>query len=117
MEFLKRPEGASSGDLALLSGEWSVFLPRDLQDFMEASDGPVLWFGFKELQFLPVRDIIRDDYAVQTYMPNALPICLDGNSNICVARVRNRQIVGYYVASCGNLGWDDAVKIADTLVN
>lgn len=114
MEFLQRPEGASQDDLALLSREYLVFLPHDLRSFMIASNGPILWFGFKELQFLQISDILRDDYAVRTHMQNGLPLCMDGNSNMCIAKIHNHQIIGYYVARCGNLDWDDAVKLSDT---
>ena len=117
MEFLERPEGASQSDLALLSREYSVFLPQDLRTFLSTSDGPILWFGFKELQFLSVSEILQDEYGVRAQMPNALPLCFDGMSNICVAEIQGNQIVGYYVASCGNLGWDESVRISATFAD
>ena len=99
-------------DLAGVEAQFSVTLPPDLKAFWLESDGPVLWFEYKELQFMPARDVCSDAYALGKYMPGALPLCLDGNGKICVARVDRRAVIGYFVASCGNLGWEDAVEIA-----
>jgi hypothetical protein len=114
MEYLKKPEGASPEELQELSRLYVVTLPQDLRDFMADSNGPILWFGFKELQFLRTSDILRDEYAVRIFMPGCIPLCMDGQSNICLAKINKQEVVGYYVASCNNLGWDDAVRISET---
>ena len=117
MEYVTRPDGASPEVIAELSRAYLVTLPPELCNFMTESDGPILWFGFKELQFLSVADILRDDYEVRAHMPGCIPLCMDGHANLCVAKVARQQIVGYFVASCGNLGWDDAVRIGDTFAD
>ena len=115
MEFLRRPPGANPATVAELAAKFSVTLPEDLLAFWQYSDGAVLWFGHKELQFFPVDEIVRHDvYSVSRFMPRAMPICTDGCGNLCVARIDAGKVTGYFVASCGNLGWDDAVELATT---
>ncbi|MFC7519123.1 SMI1/KNR4 family protein [Herbaspirillum sp. GCM10030257] len=114
MQYTNRPPGTSAAALQRLEVKFDTALPPDLKQFWLQSDGAVLWFGYKELQFFPVKSIFEDDlYDLDQYMPGALPLCMDGNGNICVARIEAREIEGYYVASCGDLDWSSAVKIAD----
>lgn len=115
MQHLKRPVGANPTAVKELAAKFSVTLPDDLVAFWLYSDGAVLWFGHKELQFFPIDEILRNDvYSVNKFMPTAIPICTDGCGNVCVARIDAGQVTGYFVAGCGNLGWDDAVELATT---
>ena len=114
MLILRRPPGASEDYLAKLEASYSVQVPAALRTLWLWSDGPILWFGFKELQFLRIEEILDDIYSVRFSMPGALPLCLDGMSNICVARIESGRVEGYYVAACGNLGWEESRRIADS---
>jgi SMI1 / KNR4 family (SUKH-1) len=110
--------GATSELLDKVELAFSVLIPNDLRIFWQESNGRNLWFGYKELQFFSIQEILGDDiYYLKTYMPNAIPICLDGNGNICVARVEASSINGYFVASCGNLDWSSAVEIASNFTD
>ena len=117
MQFVRRPVGASEDSLAHMEASYSVKLPAALRELWLDSDGPILWFGFKELQFLPLAAVLEDAYSLREFMPGALPLCLDGMGNLCVARIESGRIEGYYVAACGNLGWDESGRIADTFEN
>lgn len=99
--------------IADVAAKFAVTVPADLVEFWKQSNGSTLWFGYKELQFFSTDEILGSDiYKLNLYMPDALPICMDGNGNICLARILDGSISGYFVASCGNLGWEDAVEIA-----
>ncbi|WP_208146492.1 hypothetical protein, partial [Shewanella algae] len=58
----------------------------------------------------------EDIYELKKYMPNSIPVCMDGNGNICVAKIVQERISGYYIANCGDLGWDEAKFVAKSLV-
>jgi hypothetical protein len=62
-------------------------------------------------------EIVDDIYETKSYLPGAIPLCLDGNGNLCVARTANSQVAGYYVAACGDLEWASAKLIADTFTD
>jgi hypothetical protein len=113
MNYVEKPAGARPQSFELLASEYQVDLPLDLIDWWSASDGPIVYFGYKELQFFSIREIVDEDiYELKKYMPNSMPICMDGNGNICVARIKDQKISGYYVASCGDLGWEEARLLA-----
>lgn len=113
MRYLKRPTGASDNALMQLERKYGVTLPDDLRQFWLESDGPILWFGYKELQFFSISDVIEDYYNVSELMPGAVPICMDGCGNICIAHLASGRIDGYFVASSGDLEWEAAVRVSD----
>jgi hypothetical protein len=117
VKYLEQPPGASKYSVDKIQSAYSATIPDDLRSFWQASDGPTLWFGFKELQFFATAEVVEDIYQLKTYLPGAIPLCLDGNSNICVARVEVSQIVGYYVAACSDLEWDTSKQIAATFTD
>ena len=112
MKYLKQPAGASPSSIGDIQLAYSATIPDDLRAFWQESNGPSLWFEFKELQFLSTTEVIEDNYELKTYMPGSVPLCLDGNGNICLARVESSRIVGYYVAACGELDWAQSKRIA-----
>ena len=113
MEYIKQPEGACTSTIEAVAAKYSVEIPADLREFWLKSDGCILWFGYKELQFFKTIEILEEDnYNLRRYMPNSLPICVDGNGNLCIARIEIGKIMGYFVASCGNLDWEDAIEIS-----
>ncbi|MCZ4305754.1 SMI1/KNR4 family protein [Zoogloeaceae bacterium G21618-S1] len=115
MEYVDKPNGATSDEIENLESSIKVTLPNDYKKLLLESDGPILYFGHKELQFFSVGEILGEDiYQLKKYMPNCFPICLDGNSNICVAKIENRKIIGFYVAPTSNIGWDDAKYITES---
>lgn len=113
MDYVEKPAGASTQSFQLLASAYQFNLPPDLIEWWSASDGPIVYFGFKELQFFSIREIVGEDiYELKKYMPNSMPMCMDGNGNICVAKIKDYKISGYYVASCGDLGWEEARFLA-----
>jgi hypothetical protein len=114
MEYIRRPPGAKAELIAEVERAYALALPIELRKLWTDSNGPILWFGYKELQFFPVSDVLEDIYSVKQFMPGALPLCGDGNSNLCVGKVVNGELQGYYVAACSNLAWDDARLIANS---
>lgn len=114
MQYIHRPSGASDTAVQQLEARFDTALPPNLKQFWLVSDGPILWFEYKELQFFSIRSMLEDDiYDLSQCMPGALPLCMDGNGNICVARIEAGKVDGYYVASCGDLDWSSAVRVAD----
>ena len=115
MEYVEKPSGAKALSIEKLASKYQVDLPQNLIEWWSSSDGPIVYFGYKELQFFSVNEIVGEDiYELKKYMPNSMPICMDGNGNICVAKIESHKISGYYVASCGDLGWEEAKLIAKT---
>ncbi len=118
MEYVDKPAGADISEIDKLSEMFQVELPLDFIEWWQHSDGSNVFWGFKELQFFSVNEILGEDiYEINKYMPSSMPVCLDGNGNICVARIEAGKIFGFYVASCGDLGWDDSKLIANTFSN
>jgi hypothetical protein len=114
VEYVRRPPGAKQADLLAVEETYAVSLSDELRNFWSQSDGPILWFGFKELQFFRLAEVLDDANSVRRHMPGAIPICMDGMGNLCVARVTGGEIIGYYVAPCGALAWDEAGFISET---
>lgn len=115
MEYVSKPLGASKEEVLEIEKFYDVDLEREVIDWWEESDGPDVYFGYKELQFFSVKEIIGEDiYQLSKYMPSSIPVCMDGNGNICVAKIDSRKITGFYVADCGDLGWDEAKLVAKT---
>jgi SMI1 / KNR4 family (SUKH-1) len=114
MQAITHPAGASETSLAEVERAYGIALPHELRRFWADSDGPILWFGFKELQFLCLADIRDDMYSVRKQMPGALPLCMDGYSNICVARFEAGRVSGFHVAPCDDLDWESAVRISES---
>jgi hypothetical protein len=115
MEYVTKPLGAKLENILEIENIFNVTLPNEMHDWWVKSDGPDVYFGFKELQFFSVKEILGEDiYQLRKYMPNSIPLCMDGNGNICVAKVLSGQIAGFYVADCGDLGWDEAKFISIT---
>lgn len=115
MQYIIKPTGASKEDIVSIENTYNVSMPSEMIDWWAKSDGADVYFGFKELQFFSVKEIIGEDiYQLKKYMPNSIPIAMDGNGNICVAKTMGNQITSFYIADCGNLGWDEAKLIAIT---
>ncbi|BDM63380.1 hypothetical protein NFHSH190041_08320 [Shewanella sp. NFH-SH190041] len=116
MEYVIKPTGANNAEIRKIEKRFDVSLPDEFFAWWAHSNGADIYFGFKELQFFSVTEIVQDTpFNLAHYMPHAIPICMDGNGNICVAKVEQRHIVAYYLASCGSLGWDNAKYIASSL--
>lgn len=112
-ECIDLPAGASADEIRKVEEKFNVTLPVELRLLLETSDGPILWFSYKELQFFSCADILDDCHQVQRSMPHAMPLCMDGCGNVCVARISAGTIDAYFVADCGNMGWEDAAEIAN----
>lgn len=117
MEYVNKPPGVSRESIRELEGAFGVSLPSEFYDWWQKSNGADIFFGFKELQFFSIIEILGEDiYELKKYMPNSIPVCMDGNGNICVAKIVQERISGYYIANCGDLGWDEAKFVAKSLV-
>ncbi len=113
MEFIDRPVGANQEEIHKLETIFQITLPESMLNWWGVSDGPIVYFGFKELQFFSLSEIYGEDiYGVKHDMPGAMPICLDGNGNICVARIAGGVISGFYVVDSSDLGWEQAKIIS-----
>ncbi len=113
MEFIDRPVGANQEEIHKLETIFQITLPESMLNWWGVSDGPIVYFGFKELQFFSLSEIYGEDiYGVKLDMPGAMPICLDGNGNICVARIAGGVISGFYVVDSSDLGWEQAKIIS-----
>lgn len=112
--YIEKPNGASYDGIEKIESFYKVALPNSIKEWWLQSDGPIIDFEFKELQFFSVEEMIGDDiYELNKYMPNCIPICLDGNGNICVAKIQDGKIIGFYVASTSNLNWEDSRLISN----
>ena len=115
MEYIDKPKGATKSEINSISTENKIELSQEFENWFQISNGPTVYFGYKEIQFFSANEIIgKDIYQLKQYMPSSLPMCLDGSGNICVAKIESGIINGFYVSSCGNLGWEDAVLISKT---
>ncbi|WP_217493712.1 SMI1/KNR4 family protein, partial [Vibrio parahaemolyticus] len=113
MEFIDRPVGANQEEIYKLETIFQITLPESMLNWWSVSDGPIVYFGFKELQFFSLSEIYGEDiYGVKHDMSGAMPICLDGNGNICVARIEGGVISGFYVVDSSDLGWEQAKIIS-----
>ena len=113
MEFVTKPNGTNRENALKIEQTFSVSLPEEMIEWWVESDGPTIFFGYKELQFFSIDEIIGEDiYELKKYMPKSIPICMDGCGNICVAKINNGHISGFYIADCGDLEWDSAKLIA-----
>ncbi|MDV2079711.1 SMI1/KNR4 family protein [Marinobacter xestospongiae] len=118
MEYVTKPLGAKREDVLKIGESYGVELPQDLVIWWEESDGADVYFGYKELQFFSVDEILGEDICqLNTYLPSSFPVCMDGNGNICVARIEDGQIYGFYVADCGDLGWGESKLISKNFID
>jgi len=95
-------------------------LPPSYRDFLLWSDGGSFRTGERRFDaFLPVgklREYLLA-YHVPQFMPGGLPFAMDGGGGFYLFDLRADSIDGEYpivFAHAGNLGWDDAVPIAQT---
>jgi|GEM_PF-2363531 len=93
-------------------------LPRLLEDIYKTSNGATLVVGNWEWGLFEV-DVfteMNEAYELNEYMPGGVSIGLNGGGVHYVLDVRNGQPdPPVYASESGNLGWDDAVFVADSL--
>ncbi|MEZ9864960.1 SMI1/KNR4 family protein [Vibrio breoganii] len=113
MDYIDKPTGANLEEIHQLETTFKITLPEVMVNWWSVSDGPIVYFGFKELQFFSLSEIYSEDiYGVKHHMPGAMPICFDGSGNMCVAKIEGGVISGFYVVESGNLGWEQAKIIS-----
>ena len=107
---------ATGDQLAALEGRFCTKLPIELTEILRESDGVTLWREPKEVQILSTREMAEyfESYGFPKWMPDAVPFAMDGGGNFLILRRGGEQAV--YIVSAGNLGWDDAVKISETML-
>ncbi|RRJ66156.1 SMI1/KNR4 family protein [Paenibacillus oralis] len=103
---------------------WSIPnkpLPADYLDFLRFSNGGEFENGERYFQFFDA-DEVRSmllAYEFPEYMPGAVPFAMDGSGNHYIWDMRGDRKNREYpilVASSGNLGYEDAVQIAETFM-
>ncbi len=118
IDYVEKPLGCSPNKVSTFEKSCGVVLCPEMKDWWLKSDGATVFFGFKELQFFSLEEIMGEDvYQLKKYLPNTIPICLDGSGNLCVGKVENERISGFFVVDCGCLDWEDAKWIAHSFEN
>ena len=98
-------------------------LPTSYVDFLAWSDGASWRTGQREFSCFGCKHLREYllHYHFPQYMPGALPIGLDGGGVFGVFDLRddpprNGPSDAVWAIGSGNLGWEDAVKVADSFV-
>jgi hypothetical protein len=107
---------AAEAQIAALEQRFRICLPAELAGILRESNGVTLWQKPKEVQVLSTHEMTEyfECYGFPKWMPDAVPFAMDGNGNFLVLKSGVDQAV--YVVSAGNLGWEDAAKISETMI-
>jgi hypothetical protein len=98
-------------------------LPPTYLDFLRWSNGGTFVNGKRTFNPIFPTSTVRDylvGYNVPQYMPGALPFALDGGGCFYLFDMRRDPVEGEYpvlYVGAGNLGYDDAVRVARSFVN
>ena len=94
-------------------------VPHSYGCFLDWSDGAHWQTGGREFSCFGCRTLREYllHYHFPEYMPGALPIGLDGGGIFCVFDLRDGPSDAIYATHSGDLGWDDAVQIADSFID
>lgn len=103
--------------------QWEVFfktrMPDDLKILLIQSNGLGLYSKNidKELQVLSINEAIEfyQSFHFEKNCQNAIPISMDGCSNMIVYKVNNQKIENIYVMSSSCLEWDSAVILNESI--
>ncbi|WP_042161966.1 SMI1/KNR4 family protein [Paenibacillus gorillae] len=103
---------------------WSIpqkTLPESYLAFLRYSNGGEFGNGDRYLQFFSAEELraMMLAYEFPQYMPGAVPFAMDGSGNHYCWDMRSERDDREYpilVASSGNLGYEDCIRIADTFV-
>lgn len=103
---------------------WSIPakpLPAMYLDLLRYSNGGEFTNGERDFQFFETAEFrpMLLAYEFPEYMPGAVSFAMDGSGNHYVWDMREDREEREYpilVVNSGNLGYDDAVKIADTFI-
>ena len=104
--------GASKKDISDCEKSFGASFPRTLIEILQKHNGAVYWADPKEVQFLGTADMLEyfDSYSFTECAQDAIPFAMDGSGNFLTFRKDHGEAV--FFMSSGNLGWDDAVKVA-----
>lgn len=97
-------------------------LPASFLDFLKWSNGGAFINGDQKFDPIFSTKTLRDylvSYAVPQYMPEALPFAFDGGGNFYLFDMRSDSASGEHpvlFTATGNLGYDDAVLVADSFL-
>jgi len=107
---------ATNDQIAELEKRFGTTLPTELAGMLRESNGVTLWRDPKEVQILSTHEMggYFECYGFSKWMPDAIPFTMDGGGNFLTLRRGGEQAV--YVVASGNLGWDDAVKLSETIL-
>ena len=97
-------------------------LPPSYLDFLRWSNGGEVASGDRQFGFFStatLREYLLS-YNVPQYMPGALPFAFDGGGCFYLFDMRKEPVDGEYpilFVGAGNLGYEDAVHVADSFVD
>jgi hypothetical protein len=104
---------------------WSIphqALPASYLDFLRYSNGGEFGNGDRYFQFFSAAELrsMLLAYEFPEYMPGAVPFAMDGSGNHYIWDMRSARPDREYpilVSHSGNLGYEDAIQIADTFLD
>ena len=115
MRFHEKPPPASADDIQVWESFFSNPMPERLRDLLCESDGPVLYRDDtqKELQIFGAREAteLYEEYCFDQYLPDCIPLCLDGSGVFAVLRLQDKLISDVWAVESGVLDWDDSVRL------
>lgn len=119
MRFNNKPQPAKPEDLKKWEEYFGVVMPTQLRKLLVKTDGPILYRDDtqKELQFLGAADSIDsyEAYGFDRYLPDCIPVSLDGGGIFAVYRVRENSVSGIWAVSAGALDWNEATYLCNDL--
>lgn len=112
METYEKSGPASLRDIESWEQFFAIKMPSDLSALLLRSNGTGLYDKDtnKELQVFSTQEAVEafSAFEFQTYCSDAIPVSLDGCSNIVVYKKSDTGIVGLYAMALSNLGWEDS---------
>ncbi len=119
LSFVEKPTLADHSSIEKWELFFQVQLPSDLLKLLADSDGPTLYDSERdaEFQFLSLETAIEyyDAYQFNTYMNEAIPLCMDGNGNFAIYMKSTHKLMTIYLVSSSDLEWQSSVAIGNKL--
>ncbi len=119
MRYDDKPPPAPEAEIADWERFAGVAAPADYRALLRESNGPILWNADlrKELQFFAAREVeaMYDAYRFGDYLPEALPICLDGAGVFAIFWRKDGRITGVYAAEAGVLFPENCAYIGESV--
>jgi len=119
MRFHEKPPPATYENLAAWEAYFRSSMPEQLRNLLSESDGPVLYRDDtqKELQIFGASQAVEyyQGYKFGEYLPDCIPICLDGSGIFAVYRLREMKISDIWAVESGVLAWEEGVRLCSDI--